>query len=864
MRGALAAMLVVGLLPCRAHADDAAADGVEVAPIAEPHADGEVIVVYDPADVESRSFSLDDKQGIESLGYEVTEDIGESSDGAQAVVASVPEGKGVEDAIAELEDAPGVAYAQPNYEYALIDEVSAPKEGAVPNEVDDGADAFAETNDPARQNQWYLRGSNVVQAWDYVRSDGTVTVAVLDTGCRLDHEDLSGSIDAAHAYDTFEDVPLAASPVTKGDEVGHGTHVCGILGAQANNGVGIAGVSYNATVLPIKVFSNEAVNPKARTSDIVQAYDYLRKLVDNGAVSNLRVVNMSLGYYSSGASGNDRQLEQSIKELRGRGVLTVCAGGNGDAYGNPRTDRSIPADLDVCVSVTSLDRDGGNSYWSDYNRYKDISAPGESIFSTLNYSVTAYGMKSGTSMAAPIVTGAACLLWAADTSLTVDEAEAALLDNAEPIDDPQNDRRSVSGSKGALDVEASVRAVLGKAPVDPEPVEPVKPDPVPLASCAVNAIADQVYTGSAVKPRPVVTYAGATLKEGVDYVLRYENNVKVGTATVVLEGRGSYSGVKTVRFAIVEPTPAKAVVKRLAGETALGTMAAISARGFADGSCSSVVVATLDGYWDALTASALAGRKSCPVLITDGKKLSPETAAEIKRLGARTVYVAGGPAAVSDGVKASISKVSGVSSVLRVAGDTAIGTSLKIYEAGKGSWGSTAIVATSETFQDALSASPYAYAKAAPVFLANASTHQLDDRTLKAIRGGGFTRVLIAGGAAAISSNVERQLKGIACVRKGGATAYETSSAIATWCLSQGMRADKVGIATGEAYYDALTGSALCGKNNAALVLVADEYRSAITSFVKPNKTAISYAFVFGGTAAVSKGTENAIRSELS
>lgn len=756
----LALAVASGSLPLVAFADETAA--LDAASIDEPHIDNEVIVVYESGRVGDgmRADALDAGPDIESFGYDVVEVLGDDVDSGQAVVADIPEDRSVESAIEELEEMPGVAYAQPNYEYSLLD----------------GASVKATTNDPycnntANRNQWYLWNSRVLQAWDYARSEGSITVAVLDTGCRLDHEDLSDVIDFEDAYDTFEDTPLVSSSVPGGDVVGHGTHVCGVLGAHANNGIGIAGASYNAKVLPIKVFSNESGNPTARTSDIVQAYDYLSTLINRGSLSDLRVVNMSLGYYAAGTSVGDRQLQQRISLLRDRGVLTVCAGGNGDKNGNPRTDKSIPSDFDECLAVTSLDRDGGNSYWSDYNQYKDISAPGDEIYSTVSNSSSGYEFKSGTSMASPIVAGTACLLWAANSSLTVDEVVGILLSTASPIADPENNRQGLSGSKGAIDAEAAVE-------------EARKTSPVPK-------------------------------------------------------------------------------VNRLAGGTALGTMAAVSAEGFKKGFCDSVVVATIDGYWDALTASSLAGLKSCPILITERAGLSSETASEIARLGARTVYIAGGPAAVSEGVELSISRLSGVEAVVRLAGSTAVDTALKLYEAGKGSWGSTAIVSTSETFHDALSASPYAYARSAPVFLANSATHELDARVLASIRSGGFTRVLITGGMAAISSNVENQLSGITCIRQGGATAYETSAQIAAWCVSEGMRADKMGVATGTSYYDALTGAALCGKNNSALVLASDENRSAISSFIKPHKDSIRNAYVFGGPEAVSDTTLAFIQTAL-
>lgn len=351
------------------------------------------------------------------------------------------------------------------------------------------------------------------------------------------------------------------------------------------------------------------------------------------------------------------------------------------------------------------------------------------------------------------------------------------------------------------------------------------------------------------------------LEKDKDYTLSYKNNATVGSGSVVVTGKGSISGSKSIGFSIVESTKKQLV--RKAGNTALDTTSSIVQEGFAKGSCDTVVVATMNGYWDALTASALAGLKRCPVLLTDPNALSSQAASEIKRLGASKVVVAGGNAAVSSRVETSLKRISCVKSVQRLSGLTAIDTGLALYRSGKGSWGKTAIVATSATFQDALSISPYAYAKKAPIFLANAFTHKLDQETLSAVKSGGFTRVVIVGGTAAVSKSVESQLRGISVVRLSGATAYETSSEIASWCVSQGMKADNMGIATGRSYYDALTGSALCGKKGAVLVLVDDANRSTIDAFVKRQKKAIYRTFVFGGEAAVSEATASYISKAI-
>ncbi|WP_165171948.1 cell wall-binding repeat-containing protein [Adlercreutzia sp. ZJ242] len=304
-------------------------------------------------------------------------------------------------------------------------------------------------------------------------------------------------------------------------------------------------------------------------------------------------------------------------------------------------------------------------------------------------------------------------------------------------------------------------------------------------------------------------------------------------------------------------------VMRIAGNTALGTMEAVSGQFNAE-SVDAAIVATVDGFWDALTASSVAGLQQCPVLLSDPSELSDETISALKELGVKKVYISGGTAAVSPKVEEQIKSI--VGSTERMAGADAIHTALDTYEKGKkinGGWGKTAIVATSQTYHDALSASPYAYASQSPIFLTNSSTKELDADVEKAIKDGGFARVLICGGTAAIPSSVEEQLSGLEIVRKGGATAYETSVEIAKWCLSEGMTAEHVGVATATGYWDALAGAALCGYNNSVIVLADKENKNAVDAFIKPQKGSVSSAFVYGGPMAVLPSTFNAVAEAL-
>ena len=389
-----------------------------------------------------------------------------------------------------------------------------------------------------------------------------------------------------------------------------------------------------------------------------------------------------------------------------------------------------------------------------------------------------------------------------------------------------------------------------------------------IAVAGISGIkASYEETGSAIEPVPTVTYCPAggqatKLKAGADYDVSYANNKSVGTATVTITGKGNWAGAKTATFKITaRPVVGAAAWKRLAGNTAIGTMKQIVNEGWKQSDWA--IVATTAGYYDALSASGLAGLLDCPILMTSPTSLTDATSALIKSKGVKNVIVVGGTSAVSDNVKKQIEKL-GVK-VERVWGNTAIGTANKIYERGKkvgSGWGKDAIVATASGYQDALSIAPYAYAKKAPIFLAKGKPGTLADTSSKAIKNGGFSRTIITGGTAAVASSVESQVTKTT-KRLAGNTAYGTSRKIADFCIKEGnMTAAHMGVATGRSYYDALAGAALCGKKNSVLILADDGNSNTVDNVVKPNKKALEKScYIFGGTSAVSTSVENKIKA---
>ncbi|MEG0776339.1 MAG: cell wall-binding repeat-containing protein [Raoultibacter sp.] len=386
----------------------------------------------------------------------------------------------------------------------------------------------------------------------------------------------------------------------------------------------------------------------------------------------------------------------------------------------------------------------------------------------------------------------------------------------------------------------------------------------------IDPIADQPYTGKEVKPSLKITLNGKTLTEGVDFTTLYENNIEAGKAWITVSPAGAYTGkARLVYFNIVD----KLTYNTLAGDTELGTMIKIQEDAFATGSCDTVIVATSGAYYDALAASGLAGAlkaksgKDVPVLITDGSALSYETASTIAYLGAKHIIIAGGELAVSADVEKALKVLAGVTDIKRVAGATEIETAIatNTEAAAAGSVSDTAVLATSAHFADALSAAPYAYAKAAPIYLASADG-SMTAETAAALKN--FKNVKIVGGTAVVSETTAAALKaqGNNVERWAGDDCYQTSADIATKAVAAGVLSfDTASVATGKTYYDALSASAAAGSKKSVLLLVDEGIAGSfgIDATLAANKAAIHAVNFLGGPLAVTPKTQDAIKAAL-
>ncbi len=422
--------------------------------LAHPHAKDRVIVGYEPGASKAKRA-----RSVQSVDVASVERI--SPNAKDTVVVELQPGQTVADAIIDISAQPGVAYVEPNYRVYPA----------------------ATSNDPGytNGNLWGMRGDGTsppnqygtgageAWAWGFTGSQD-VYVAVIDQGVQISHPDLEENIwtnpgeiagngidddgngfdDDLHGWDfTGNDATVYDSAA----DDWHGTHVAGTIGARGGNGIGVAGVDWDVTIIPVK-FMDQA---GGYVADAVKAIDYITDLKRRG-------VNVVATNNSWEGGGFSQALNDAIDEAGDEGILFVAAAGNAPSSGTPvdiDVDPVYPAVLecdnggtrgwDCLISVANLTSAGAlasTSNWGDQN--VDLGAPGSGIYST--YPESGYEYLSGTSMAAPHVTGAIALCASIDPSLTANQIRSRIMASAASTTSMTG--KTVTG--GRLDIGALV------------------------------------------------------------------------------------------------------------------------------------------------------------------------------------------------------------------------------------------------------------------------------------------------------------------------------------------------------------------------------------------------------------------------
>jgi thermitase len=299
-----------------------------------------------------------------------------------------------------LAESPAVRYVEPDFSFSL-------DQNSTPDDPEYTAGKL-----------WGLKSINAPIAWTILTKSKTI-VGVIDTGIDYTHEDLAANMwsgpNSTHGYNFIN------NNTDPNDKNGHGTHVAGIIGAVGNNGEGVVGVNWGVPIMALQVFDSDG--HFSGSDNVVRAIDF--------AIANkAKIIN---------ASWNGPNFSQALKEAINRaeaaGLLIVAAAGNDDGSDNDVVP-TYPASYanPNIIAVLSIDQNGHLASRSNFGKTSvQIGAPGESIDSSVPGNQ--YKMKSGTSMAAAFVSGAAALVWSMPNfeKKSAAEIKALILGNARSL-----------------------------------------------------------------------------------------------------------------------------------------------------------------------------------------------------------------------------------------------------------------------------------------------------------------------------------------------------------------------------------------------------------------------------------------------
>jgi len=438
--------------------------------------------------------------------------------------------------------------------------------GAEPNRV---YTTTAIPNDPFFDRQDWLQNTgqfggtigadiHATAAWNITTGSLNNIVAVIDTGVQLDHPDLAaniwrnpnevagngidddnnGFVDDVNGWDFGE---LDNNP---DDSAGHGTPVAGMIGAVGNNGIGVSGVNWSVSILPMKIANQFG---QLETAAIVSSHDYLTMMIGRG--HNIVASNNSYGgyapdFYRDLPTGVVSERD-AIERFIATGATFVASAGNGINGVGVDNDAALAAfpasyNLPGIISVAATDTTDTITGFSNYGAQTvDIAAPGNgTLTASLGSNYTFFG---GTSAAGPIVAGVVALLKSFKPNASAVEIRQTIIDSADPL--PSLQGRTVSG--GRINAERALRLIGLEGPV----VRAVNPGPVTAQT--------DVSTGQ------VVRSATITFNKAINPALLATNRV-----TLVGDGVDNIFGTSddriiTVSAIAASPSDAKTVVVSL-------------------------------------------------------------------------------------------------------------------------------------------------------------------------------------------------------------------------------------------------------------------------------------------------------------
>lgn len=313
---------------------------------------------------------------LQKLGLRTVKQV--SKIGAVVVKTASPD-----TALAALKANPEVLYAEPNYIARLVN----------PKDAENAPDleGALQVNDPMAKKQWAIKKIDAPGAWAVTRGQSEVKLAIVDTGIDYRHPDLAGRVDKGRDFINNDDDAM--------DDNMHGTHCAGIAAASTNNGIGIAGLAPEVSLLAVKVLAGSGSG----------SYEGVANGIIYAADRGSHVISLSLG----GPAGS-KVIEEAVAYARGKGALVLAAMGN-EMTSAPSYPAAAPGVMAV-GATTWLD---WKAIYSNTGAHISVAAPGSGILSTVPGG--GYHKTSGTSMATPYVAGLAALVKSKYPDFTADQ-----------------------------------------------------------------------------------------------------------------------------------------------------------------------------------------------------------------------------------------------------------------------------------------------------------------------------------------------------------------------------------------------------------------------------------------------------------
>ncbi|WP_010676957.1 S8 family serine peptidase [Bacillus timonensis] len=549
------------------------------------------------------------------------------------------------------------------------------------NELEDNPDIVAVEDDVLlsihQQNaDWGIETVRTPSAWKANYSGKGVKIAIIDTGIDLEHQDLklAGGASFVSYTDSFH------------DDEGHGTHVAGIIGAQ-NNSIGSIGIAYNSSLFAVKVLDS---NGDGYLSDIIEGIDW--------AISNkMDIINLSLG-----SDTHSPALKTAVDKAYQQNILVVASAGNSGAFETIDTI-GYPAKYDSTIAVGAVGPNLQYANFSSSGPSLEVVAPGVNIIST--YAGNTYAKLSGTSMAAPYVSGNLALLKQAHPDMSPQQLRTLLHLNVKDLGLFGRDRFYGYG----LIQSSSSDSIHGRSRYETS---------VRISKRGWNEGSDTVILGRG--DIPIDTLTGSVLASKLNAPILLtkptalpievlEEMERLSPKTIIIIG-----GEMAISKNIEEQLSSIGYsVQRISGTSRYNTALRIANEIQGNGE---IFLTTGENSPDPLSIAPYAGLMKAPILLTGKSSLPEEVRDYIQQHRIEKATIIGGKLSVSDDIEDELKEL-GIMQIERISGLNRYATSIAIVNKYHNILSGPIFIASGESFVDALPGAPLATKTNSPILL---------------------------------------------------------------------------------------------------------------------------------------------------